>query len=40
VGLSCDGFEKQLLALFAAIMASNAKQGVGSSPKVGKRISR
>jgi hypothetical protein len=27
-------------ALFTAIIASNAKQGMGSSPKVAKRISR
>jgi hypothetical protein len=40
VVLSCDGFEEQLSALFAAIIASNAKQGVGSSPKAGKRGTR
>lgn len=40
MGLSCDGLEEQLSALFMAIIASNAKQGMGSSPKVAKRISR
>jgi hypothetical protein len=40
VGLSSDGFEKQLSALFTAIIASNANQGTGSSPKAGKRILR
>ncbi len=40
MGLSCDGFEEQLSALFAAIIASNTKQGIGSSSKAGKRISR
>jgi hypothetical protein len=40
VGLLSDGFEEQLSALFTAIIASNANQGTGSSPKAGKRISR
>jgi hypothetical protein len=36
VGLSCNGFEEQLLAMFTAIITSNAKQGTCSSLKAGK----
>jgi hypothetical protein len=31
VGLSCEGFEDQLLALFTAIEASQNQNGVGSA---------
>lgn len=37
MGLSCDGFEGKLSALFADILASNAEQGAGSSSNKGKK---
>jgi hypothetical protein len=37
VVLLCDGFEEQLSALFAAIIANKAKQGLGFFPKGGKK---
>lgn len=37
VGLSCDGFEEKLSALFEDIIASNAEQEAGSSSNVGKK---
>jgi hypothetical protein len=40
VGLSCDGFEGKLSALFADILASNAEQVVGSSSNKGKKGTR
>jgi hypothetical protein len=40
VGLLCDGFEEELLALFVAIEASNSEQGLGSCSNLGKKGSR
>jgi hypothetical protein len=37
VRLSCDGFEEELLALFAAIEASNFEQGSGSCSNLGEK---
>jgi hypothetical protein len=37
VGLSCDGFEGKLLALFEDILASNDEQGAGPCSNVGKK---
>jgi hypothetical protein len=36
VGLSCEGFEEELVALFAAIEASNSKQAATSCTGLGK----
>lgn len=38
VGLLCDGFEEELLALFAATEASNSEQGSGSCSNLGKKV--
>lgn len=40
MGISCEGFEEELLALFAAIEASNSKQASASCSSLGKRGSR
>lgn len=38
VGLSCEGFEEQMMALFSAIEASRNQNGVVSSPKFGSKL--
>jgi hypothetical protein len=40
VGLSCDGFEGKLLALFEDIIASNSGKVLGSSTRVSKKGTR
>lgn len=37
MGLLCDGFEEELLALFVAIEVSNFEQGAGSCSNLGKK---
>jgi hypothetical protein len=40
VGLSCEGFEEELVALFAAIEAGQSKQALTSCSIFGKKSSR
>jgi hypothetical protein len=40
VGLLCEGFEEELLALFTTIEASHSHKESASSSKLGKRSSR
>jgi hypothetical protein len=40
VGLSCDGYEGKLSALFEDIVASNAEKASGSKSRMGKKGTR